>query len=114
MDTFPSESGYDDPAAKPPAEPKKARAKAKKPAVKKKPAKKAKKAKAAKKAKKPAKLKPKAPKKPAKKASKPAGERTERLDLRLGRKDKAKLYAKAKAARRTVTSIVVELIERMK
>lgn len=89
---------------------KKPKPKAKKPAVKKKPAKKAK---AAKKKpavkKKPAKSKPK-----AKKASKPAKGRTERLDLRLGRKEKAKLHARAKATRRTVTSIIVELIEKMK
>ncbi len=64
-------------------------------------------------AKKAVKSKPKAKKKPAKKASKPLV-RMERVDLRLSKKEKAKLVAKAKATRRTVTSIIMELIEKMK
>ena len=55
--------------------------------------------------------KPKAKKAPAKKkdVARPA-----RLDLRLTKKEKAKLQAKAKATRRTVTSIVLEAIEKIK
>jgi hypothetical protein len=74
--------------------------------------------------KKAAKSKPKAKKAPVKKKStaKPSpkkktaavAERTERLDFRLPKKLKAKLLGKAKASRRTVTSVVQELIERMK
>ena len=86
-----------------------------------KPAKKAKKTKAKvkkAKAKKAAKTKKPAPKKPAKKASKPvkrAGTaRTERLDLRLTKPEKAKLNARAKVTRRTITSLIIELIEKMK
>ena len=40
--------------------------------------------------------------------------RPERLDLRLTKGEKAKLSAKAKATRRTITSVVQELIEKMK
>lgn len=40
--------------------------------------------------------------------------RSHRLDLRLTKSEKAKLTAKAKAARRTITSIVIELIEKLK
>ena len=57
--------------------------------------------------------KPKA-KKAAKKKKTKAQERPERLDLRLTKSEKIKLAAKAKATRRTVTSIVAELIEKMK
>ena len=40
--------------------------------------------------------------------------RSERLDLRLTKSEKSKLTARAKSARRTITSIVLELIENMK
>jgi len=40
--------------------------------------------------------------------------RTERLDLRLTKAEKDKLAAIAKAKRRTLTSIVLELIEKLK
>lgn len=57
----------------------------------------------------------------AKKAAKPKAKkaaavvtRPERLDLRLTKGEKAKLSAKAKATRRTITSVVQELIEKMK
>lgn len=56
-----------------------------------------------------------------KKAAKPKAKkaaavvtRPERLDLRLTKGEKAKLAAKAKATRRTITSVVQELIEKMK
>lgn len=67
--------------------------------------------------------KPKAKKKPAKKTvkkskpkAKPASTvvRSERLDMRLSKGEKAKLVAKAKKLRRTVTSIVYEAIEKIK
>lgn len=81
----------------------------------------AKKAKAAKlKAKKkPAKkkTKPKVAKRKTKaKARKPAAvlSRPARIDLRLTKTEKAKLTAKAKATRRTITSVVAELIEKMR
>jgi hypothetical protein len=50
------------------------------------------------------------------KAKKPAAvvARPERLDLRLSKKEKAKLVAKAKATRRTVTSVVLEMIEKLR
>jgi hypothetical protein len=56
------------------------------------------------------------PKKPKPKAKKAAAviARPERLDLRLSKKEKAKLVAKAKATRRTVTSVVLEMIEKLK
>ena len=38
-------------------------------------------------------------------------DRTARIDLRLTPSEKAKLEAKAKAKRRTVTSVMLELIE---
>ena len=41
-------------------------------------------------------------------------ERSQRLDMRLTKAEKAKLTAKAKATRRTVTSIVLEAIEKIK
>jgi hypothetical protein len=40
--------------------------------------------------------------------------RPARLDLRLTKAEKAKLMAKAAKARRTVTSIVLEMIEKLK
>jgi hypothetical protein len=50
------------------------------------------------------------------KAKKPQvlGPGTTRLDIKLPKKHKAKVMAKAKAQRRTVTSVVLELIEKMK
>jgi hypothetical protein len=56
------------------------------------------------------------PKKSKPKAKKAAAviARPERLDLRLSKKEKAKLVAKAKATRRTVTSVVLEMIEKLK
>lgn len=55
-------------------------------------------------------------KKAAKKKAKPTASvvRFERLDLRLSKAEKAKLTAKAVKARRTITSVVLELIEKMK
>lgn len=52
--------------------------------------------------------------KAAKKARKKVVARGERLDLRLTKSEKAKVSAKAKATRRSVTSIISELIEKMK
>jgi hypothetical protein len=94
--------------------------KAKKPAAKKAAKPKAKKVKpAAKKAAKPkAKKKPKVVKtgrKPGKPKVKPAAvARPERLDMRVSKAEKAKLLAKAKKSRRTVTSIMLEAIEKIK
>lgn len=64
----------------------------------------------------PAKPKAKKAAKPKPKAKKAAAvvTRPERLDLRLTKGEKAKLSAKAKATRRTITSVVQELIEKMK
>lgn len=103
------------PYAAPPKVPRKprpselaAKAKKAKPKAKKKPAKKAAKAKRPK-----AKLAKRKPGKAKPKVS--AGVvRTERLDLRLLPKEKAKLLAKAKTTRRTVTSVVQEMIEKLK
>ena len=66
--------------------------------------------------KKAAKSKPKAKKarKPAKKAARAGVARPERLDLRLSKAEKAKVLAKARKSRRTVTSVVAELIEKMR
>jgi hypothetical protein len=72
------------------------------------------------KAKKKAKSKPKVRKvvKAKKKAkSKPAPKKgvvAERLDIKLSKTQKAKLLAKAKKTSRTVTSIMLELIDKMK
>jgi hypothetical protein len=86
-------------------------------------AKAAKKKKPAKKAKSKAKRKPakKAMKKPAKrkakkvKASKTGGVvRCERVDMRVSKVEKARIVAKAKKLRRTVTSVVLEAIEKIK
>ena len=40
--------------------------------------------------------------------------RTERLDMRLTKAEKVKIGAKAKKLRRTVTSLVIEAIEKIK
>lgn len=60
----------------------------------------------------------KARKAKAKKAVKPAKSaacvRSERLDMRLTKAEKAKVHGRAKALRRTVTSIVIEAIEKIK
>jgi hypothetical protein len=40
--------------------------------------------------------------------------RSERLDMRLTKAQKAKVYAKAKKTRRTVTSLVIEAIEKIR
>ena len=59
--------------------------------------------------------KPKAKKKVVKKRAEPATTlRPERCDLRLTKAEKAKLLAKARKTRRTVTSIMIELIEKMR
>jgi hypothetical protein len=66
------------------------------------------------------KKKAKAKKRKAVKAKKSArkhsavAERTERLDMRLTKAQKAKIHAKAKKTRRTVTSIVYEAIEKIR
>lgn len=57
------------------------------------------------------------PAKPAKKktAAKHNGDaRSERLDMRLTKAQKAKIGAKAKKTRRTVTSLVMEAIEKIR
>jgi hypothetical protein len=60
----------------------------------------------------------KAKRKPKKKAvRKPkagAVVRSERLDMRLTKAEKAKINARAKKTRRTVTSLVIEAIEKIK
>jgi uncharacterized protein (DUF1778 family) len=49
------------------------------------------------------------------KARKPkAAARSERLDMRLTRAERAKIVAKAKKTRRTVTSLVIEAIEKIR
>jgi hypothetical protein len=40
--------------------------------------------------------------------------RSERLDMRLTKAEKTKIIAKAKKTRRTVTSLVIEAIEKIK
>lgn len=40
--------------------------------------------------------------------------RPERLDMRLTKAEKAKIYAKAKKTRRSITSIVIEAIEKIR
>lgn len=102
----------------------KPKAKAKKPAAKKAAKPKAKKVKATKKkppVKKPAKpFKMSGAKKQHKAAVKKAKAkaatiaRPERLDMRLSKAEKAKLLAKAKKLRRTVTSIMLEAIEKIR
>lgn len=75
-------------------------------------AKKRAKPKAKKKAKQPAKAKKR--KVVKSKPKKVAGVRTERLDMRLTKAQKAKIDAKAKKTRRTVTSLVIEAIEKIR
>jgi hypothetical protein len=80
------------------------------------------KSKAKKKAKRPAKPKPKAKKRKAvkSKAKKAAvhktngDARTERLDMRLTKAQKAKINARAKKTKRTVTSLVTEAIDKIR
>lgn len=73
-----------------------------------------------KKAKRPAKPKTKkrkvakAKKKSVRKPKAGAAVRSERLDMRLTKAEKAKIYAKAKKTRRTVTSLVIEAIEKIR
>lgn len=97
----------------PKPKPAKKKAKAAKPKAKKAPKKKAAKNKAKPKAKKPVAKKKAAPKPKAKKAAAVVS-RPARLDLRLTAAEKAKLVAKAAKLRRTVTSIVLEMIEKIK
>jgi hypothetical protein len=63
-----------------------------------------------------AKRKPASKKKKTKATKRTTGgvSRPERLDMRLSKAEKAKILAKAKKLRRTVTSIVYEAIEKMK
>lgn len=58
----------------------------------------------------------KAKKKTARKSKPKVGAvvRSERLDMRLTKKEKAKIYNKAKKTRRTVTSLVIEAIEKIR
>lgn len=60
------------------------------------------------------KSKPKAKKPAVKKKAVNGTGRSERLDLRLTKAEKAKLAARAKKSRRTITSIMLELVEKMK
>lgn len=68
------------------------------------------------KTKKPAKRKAAKPKKKTAKRKPAAGTvvRSERLDMRLTKAEKAKINAKAKKTRRTVTSLVIEAIEKIR
>ena len=72
--------------------------------------------KAKKKAKRPAKPKAKAKNRKVVKSKKATNgdARTERLDMRLSKAQKAKIDAKAKKTRRTVTSLVIEAIEKIR
>ena len=76
------------------------------------------KAKSKKKAKRPAKPRTKkhakAKKKSARKSKAGVVVRSERLDMRLTKAEKAKIYTKAKKTRRTVTSLVIEAIEKIR
>jgi cobalamin-dependent methionine synthase I len=56
----------------------------------------------------------KAKKKTARKAKVGAVVRSERLDMRLTKAEKAKINAKAKKTRRTVTSLIIEAIEKIR
>lgn len=61
-------------------------------------------------------VKSKSKKRPAKAAARKhtnSNARTERLDMRLTKAQKAKIGAKAKKTRRTVTSLVMEAIEKI-
>ena len=99
----------------PKPKPAKKKPKAAKPKAKKAPKKKAAKNKAKPKAKKPTTKKKAAPKsKPKAKKAAAVVSRPARLDLRLTAAEKAKLVAKAAKLRRTVTSIVLEMIEKIK
>lgn len=60
------------------------------------------------------KMKKKAPKRKAVKSKVGAVVRSERLDMRLTKPEKAKIIAKAKKTRRTVTSLVIEAIEKIR
>lgn len=78
----------------------------------------AKKAKAAKK-KKPAAKKTKTKRKPVKKTAKCRGNnkplvRTERMDLRLTKQEKAKIMARVKKTKGTVTGVIMEAIHKVK
>jgi len=42
------------------------------------------------------------------------GKRTERLDMRLTKAEKQRVAAKAKKLRRTITSVVLEAVEKIK
>lgn len=53
-------------------------------------------------------------KKEAKRKAKKKVARSERLDMRLTKVEKAKIYNKAKKTRRTVTSLVIEAIEKIR
>lgn len=106
------------PGIDPLAKPKAVKPKVKKPA-KAKPRKASKPAKSKKKAvKKAAKVKRpkvKTKRKPGKPKVKPApNARSMRLDMRLTKAEKAKVIARAKKLRRTVTSIIIEAIEKIK
>jgi hypothetical protein len=58
---------------------------------------------------------PKPKKKTARKSkAKAAVVRSERLDMRLTKAEKAKIGAKAKKTRRTVTSLIIEAIEKIR
>lgn len=58
---------------------------------------------------------PKVKPKVKKKAAKLGGvERYERLDMRLSKAEKAKIMAKARKTRRTITSVMLEAIEKLK
>jgi hypothetical protein len=60
-------------------------------------------------------VKAKSKKKTTQRATKLNGDaRSERLDMRLTKAQKAKVYAKAKKTRRTVTSLVIEAIEKIR
>jgi len=54
------------------------------------------------------------PKKKAFRAKSGAVVRSERLDMRLSKTEKARITAKAKKTRRTVTSLVIEAIEKIR
>lgn len=113
--TFPDGSGTDAAADAAPAAPKrKAAAKKKKPKAKSKPKSKKRTAKKKTKARKPSKAKKPAKKTKAKKKAGVGPERSERVDVRLTKAEKARLNAKAKKLRRTVTSVVLEAIEKIR
>ncbi len=61
-----------------------------------------------------AKSKKKAARKPKPKAKAATVARSERLDMRLTKAEKTKIIARAKKTRRTVTSLVIEAIEKIK